>query len=295
MTSCLFAAVAGIFSYFGAAGPFFVVEGRAAGVFADPNVLGSFLVLGALFLMHGLLTGRSRRPWLAFPCLCLILAAIFLSFSRGSWGALVLGSTLMVVLTFNSNPGHIRRRIMASAIIAAGFATVLFAGLMTVGDVSERFSSRAQLTQDYDEGVTGRFGNQIRSLPMLLERPAGFGPIRFRLTFGLDPHNSYIGGFANGGWVGGLAFIGLVLVSTFVGFRLCLTPSPFQRQAQIVFPALLMFFLQAFQIDIDHWRHVYIMLGMVWGLEAGRARWAAALAQPVPPPLAARGLSPQPA
>jgi O-antigen ligase len=111
---------------------------------------------------------------------------------------------------------------------------------------------------------------------MLIERPEGFGPLRFRLIFGLEPHNSYIGGFANGGWIGGLAFIGLVLVTTFVGFRLCLTPSPYQRQAQVVFPALLMFFLQAFQIDIDHWRHVYIMLGMVWGLEAGRWRWLAA-------------------
>jgi hypothetical protein len=35
-----------------------------------------------------------------------------------------------------------------------------------------------------------------------------------------------------------------------------------------------MFFLQAFQIDIDHWRHIYLLLGMVWGLEAARVRWA---------------------
>jgi hypothetical protein len=34
-----------------------------------------------------------------------------------------------------------------------------------------------------------------------------------------------------------------------------------------------MFFLQAFQIDVDHWRHVYMLLGMVWGLEAARVTW----------------------
>ena len=34
--------------------------------------------------------------------------------------------------------------------------------------------------------------------------------------------------------------------------------------------------LQGFQIDIDHWRQLYIMLGAVWGLEAARQRWAAA-------------------
>jgi hypothetical protein len=36
----------------------------------------------------------------------------------------------------------------------------------------------------------------------------------------------------------------------------------------------MIFFLQGFQIDIDHWRHVYLMLGMVWGLEAARLRWS---------------------
>jgi hypothetical protein len=39
-----------------------------------------------------------------------------------------------------------------------------------------------------------------------------------------------------------------------------------------VFPALLMFFLQALQIDVEKWRHVYMMLGMVWALEAARLR-----------------------
>jgi hypothetical protein len=66
-----------------------------------------------------------------------------------------------------------------------------------------------------------------------------------------------------------------VLTTTFVGFRLCLQPSPYRGLSQVVFPALLMFFLQAFQIDIEKWRHVYMMLGMVWGLEAARVAWRA--------------------
>ena len=31
--------------------------------------------------------------------------------------------------------------------------------------------------------------------------------------------------------------------------------------------------MQAFQIDIDHWRHVFLLLGAVWGLETARVRW----------------------
>jgi hypothetical protein len=110
-------------------------------------------------------------------------------------------------------------------VAAAALAAVAVAGALSVTDIADRFEDRAQLTKDYDEGVTGRFGNQLRSIPMLIERPNGFGPLRFRLFFGLEPHNSYIGGFANGGWLGGFSFLFLVLATTYVGFRLCL-PSP---------------------------------------------------------------------
>jgi hypothetical protein len=150
--------------------------------------------------------------------------------------------------------------------------TVAVIGLLSVEHVRKMFETRAALAQDYDQGETGRFGNQIRGLTMLLERPFGMGPMHWRLVFGLEPHNSYLGSFANGGWLGGAAFIGLVLATSVVGFRLLVRPSPFRAHAQIVWPALLMFFLQAFQIDIEKWRHVYMMLGMVWALEAARVR-----------------------
>jgi len=287
LASCLFAAVAGIMSYFDTLGTgiLFKMDGRAAGVFEDPNVLGSFLILGALYLVHNLLTGRSRSVLLSLAALLILLGGIFLSFSRGSWGATVIGMAVMIAMTFRSSRSRpLRRRIVVLATATVMIVSTLVAGLLTVEGIAERFQDRATVTKDYDEGETGRFGNQRRGMAMLIEKPAGFGPLRWRLTFGLEPHNSYIGGFANGGWLGGFAFIGLVLATSFVGFRLCLTPSPFQRQAQIAWPALFMFFLQAFQIDVDHWRHVYMLLGMVWGLEAARVTWLASARHTAPQP-----------
>ena len=274
LASCAFAAAAGIVAYFGDTGLLFTMDGRAAGVFEDPNVLGSFLILGVLYCLHGLLTGEARHPFLMLGLAALLLTGIFLSFSRGSWGATIAGILTMVGLTLRTTSKPVRRRIYLITATTFGIMVLLAAGLLSVDGISERFEDRAQLTKDYDEGVTGRFGNQVRSIPMLIERPEGFGPLRFRRVFGIEPHNSYIGGFANGGWLGGIAFIGMVLATTFVGFRLCLVPSPYRRFAQVAWPALFMFFLQAFQIDIDHWRHVYLLLGMVWGLEAARVRWA---------------------
>ena len=276
--SCLFSAVLGIMGYLGLIGveDLFYKYGRASGTFQDPNVFGSFLTLGALYLMRNLLTGETRRPVLSFLSLLVLLAGIFLSFSRGSWGGTVIATAVMiggVYLTCDSQ--RLRRRILLLVGATCLLGVVILCALLSIESVQAMFLERATVTKDYDEGETGRFGNQLRGIAMLLERPLGMGPMHWRLTFGLEPHNSYIGSFANGGWLGGAVFIGLVLATGYVGFRLMARPSPFRAHAQVVWPALMMFFLQALQIDIEKWRHVYMMLGMVWALEAARLRWAA--------------------
>ncbi|GJD55971.1 O-antigen ligase family protein [Methylobacterium dankookense] len=276
--SCLFSAVLGIMGYLGLIGveDLFYKYGRASGTFQDPNVFGSFLTLGALYLMRNLLTGETRRPILSFLSLLVLLAGIFLSFSRGSWAGSVVATAVMVGAVYlTSDSPRLRRRILVLVGATLVLGIVILLALLSIESVRTMFLERATVTKDYDEGETGRFGNQIRGIAMLLELPLGMGPMHWRLIFGLEPHNSYIGSFANGGWLGGAVFIGLVLATGFVGFRLMARPSPFRTHAQIVWPALLMFFLQALQIDIEKWRHVYMMLGMVWALEAARLRWAA--------------------
>ena len=274
--SCVFSAALGIVGYLQWLGieDLFYKYDRASGTFQDPNVFGSFLTLGALYLMHGLLTATARRPLLSLAGLLIVLAGIFLSFSRGSWGGTIVAVLLMVGSVYAaSDSAALRRRIVLLTLTTVVLGVIAVIGLLSVDHVHRMFETRASVAQDYDQGETGRFGNQMRGMAMLLERPFGMGPMHWRLTFGLEPHNSYIGSFANGGWLGGAVFIGIVLATGFVGFRLLVRPTPFRAHAQIVWPALLMFFLQAFQIDIEKWRHVYMMLAMVWALEAARLRW----------------------
>jgi hypothetical protein len=248
--------------------------GRASGTFKDPNVFGSFVIMGALYLAQNLVLARARSTIVSVVLLLTIVAGVFLSFSRGSWGAMVFSMILMIASAYvTSTDTRMKRRIAMTAFVAASVVVVVVLVFLSIEEIREVFLQRASVTQEYDEGATGRFGNQMRSIPMLVERFAGFGPLRFRLTFDFEPHNSYIGAFANQGWIGGFLFILIVGMTTFVGFRLMFKASPYQRPAQVVFPALLAFFLQAFQIDIDHWRHVLLMLGVVWGLEAARQRW----------------------
>jgi O-antigen ligase len=289
--------VFGLISYFDVAGmydKFVTVEGRVNGTFKDPNVYGSYMILALAYLMHGTILGDRRRLFLMIPGLAAVCIGVFLSFSRGSWGASVFALLIVIITAFvtSDNP-RTRRRIVWMSGIAVAIGIVAILALLADDEARKFFLMRATLTQEYDEGVTGRFGNQLRSLPMLPNLPFGFGPLRFRTVFDLDPHNSYIGAFANEGWLGGFVWIAMIAMTTFVGFRLMARPSPYRRLAQIFFPALFATMLQGFQIDIDHWRQLYIMLGAVWGLEAARRRRAATDgALPAPPTRAPEALAP---
>ncbi|WP_296708686.1 O-antigen ligase family protein [Rhodoblastus sp.] len=274
--SCVLAATIAVVTWlgdFGADGDW-IKDGRAMAPFKDPNVLGSYMVTGVIYLAQRLLLGRTRYVWLALPSLALILAALFLSFSRGSWAAAILSMTMVVGFLFKTTDSlALRARILAGAAGGLFLLVIAVTGALSVESVREFFFQRASVTQDYDEGPNGRFGNQARSIPMLFDLPNGFGPLRFRLTFGLEPHNSYINAFASNGWLGGFAFIALMLSTFFIGFRQCLTRHPWMRPAQVLFAATFVFFVQGLQIDIDHWRMFYVSLGAVWGIEAARQRW----------------------
>jgi hypothetical protein len=277
--SCMLAAVIAVGSWAGLIGSAatMTLDGRAMAPFKDPNVLGSYMVPGVLFFVQRLLLGRMRFWPITLLGLGLSGAALFASFSRGSWGAGVVSILVLTVLSMiTADSRRMRLRIGVAAVAVTLLVGLVVAGVLaTDASVREFFFKRASATQDYDEGPTGRFGNQLRSLPMLVERPNGMGPLRFRLTFGIEPHNSYVNAFASNGWLGGFAFLGLATLSVGALLRASLMRSPFQRAAQLVGAATLVFFLQGLQIDIDHWRFFWIFVGATWGLEAARVKWAA--------------------
>lgn len=267
-----------ILSYFGVIGfedKLINLEGRMAGTFKDPNVFGSYMTLAAAFVFQDLLIGKTKSRIFSFFILLTVLTGALLSYSRGSWGASILSLTLLSISTFvTAETKEQKRRVVFVGFIVAVVVVLVVLVILSQESIRDFFFQRAMLLHDYDQGATGRFGNQLHSIPMLLDRPNGFGPLRFRLFFGIEPHNSYIGGFANDGWIGGFAWISIVLASIYVGFRLIFVPSPYRRYAQVVWPVLFALLLQGFQIDIDHWRQLFLLFGLVWGLESARMRWA---------------------
>jgi hypothetical protein len=276
-TSSLIATTAGTLGFFNVAGlgSIFSYAGRASGTLKDPNVMGPAVILALLYLVQSLVLGRARFALITALGAMTVFSGMFLTLSRGAFGAAVLSFLLMMTSIFvMTKDGHMRRRIVIAAVATLLLVIAVIFIVLSFPEAREAFTDRtSSVMKDYDEGPTGRFGNQLRSIPMLLDRLGGFGPLRFRLIFDLDPHNSYVGAFANYGWVGGLLFILLVATTSFVALRQLFTDAPTLRQSQLFAPVMLTTFLQGFQIDVDHWRHAFFLIGMVWGLEAGREKW----------------------
>ena len=268
----LVSAILGIVGYFDIAGtgPYFTLydNTRAMGFFKDPNVFGPFLAPPIVWLFQDMLLKRSS-PFSATPKLVVLLLGVFLSFSRGAIFDCLLSIALMLGLTFcAAETPRLRARTMVVAALGVGLLLAIVVVVLAVPSVRDLALERASLEQDYDSGEQGRFGNQLRSIPMLLELPFGFGPQRFAHIFPQDPHQVFISAFGSFGWTGGLAFTAFFAVTMWLGWTLCFRRSPRQAEVIAVWSALFPQLLQGFQIDTNHWRHMFLMVSCIYGLAA---------------------------
>ena len=246
---------------------------RAASTFKDPNVFGPFLVLPGLIVVQRIMFGRLRAVLLNGAIMLIIAAGLFFSFSRGAWGHFAASAVMMLFFSFVTSPSSNRRlRIILFALAGAAVVAAFILALLSIQGVDALFKERASLVQNYDAGHLGRFGRHILGALLALDHPLGVGPLQFSKYFPEDPHNSFLDAFMAGGWLGGFTFIALVLVTVAIGFRHVFVRSPWQTTYIAVYAAFLGEVGESYIIDVQHWRHYYLIMGMVWGLlVAGRA------------------------
>lgn len=261
------AALAGIAGYFGVTPGMFVEYGRAKGTFNDPNVYGPFLVGPTLFLAYRLsVATRLRDLWMAIPTAVLVLG-LFLSFSRGAWGAFVLSCVIFFILTAKTARS---RRQIGRLLGFAGFltvvATVVIGAALSIPEVSALFAERFSLVQDYDvTSQGGRFEGQARAFEMALRHPLGIGPSQWAMINNLDTHNVYLHLLVAGGFLSGLCFVGFILLTLWRGWAAAKQAGPAQGLLIVAYAALAAHFAEGFFIDIQNWRHFYLLMGMIWG------------------------------
>ncbi|RWD42429.1 O-antigen ligase family protein [Mesorhizobium sp.] len=266
--SAVLTSLLGIAGYFHAfpGAEIFTKYDRATGAFQDPNVFGPFLVLPGIYLLYLLLTGPiSRMPLLAVPLL-IITAGIFFSFSRGAWGMFGVSAILLTgALFLQSASGKLRLRVAVMTIAAVSLLVIAMLVILQLPGVSEMFSSRAQLEQSYDTARLGRFARYTIGFQMALEHPLGIGPLVFGTIFGEDTHDIWLKMLMDYGWLGFVSFLTLTCWTIAAGFRILLRDRPWQPYLLCAYVAFVGNIGLGTFIDIDHWRHVYLLLGLIWG------------------------------
>jgi len=276
--------LAGYFSLFPGAYDLFTKFGRAAGTFKDPNVFGPFMVVPVLYLLHLVLTRPLTRVLGPMALAGVLVLATLLSFSRGAWIVLALSVMIYGYLAFATAPSALQRERIV-ALMSLGLA--LFGGLIAVAiqfePVADLLKQRASLSQQYDVGPEGRFAGQQKALGLVAENPLGIGAATFtRVHHREDVHNVYLSVMLNSGWLGGGIYWMLVVITIGLGFRHLTRASPMRPMFIILYAAFAAIALEGMIIDTDHWRHFYLLMGMIWGLmsaapaaqEIASGRWS---------------------
>lgn len=250
----------------------FSLNDRAVAGFKDPNVLGCFLLPPLMWLIEGLVVGKLRiRNLLA---IVIIFVGLLLAFSRAAWGSFVFATAFLLYFLYITQKGRKpRTRIIFFMVGSAIAGVAIFIALLSIDAVRDMFLQRATLLEEYDTGRSGtRFVLQQNALREMLDHPFGMGPWGFMRVYGWVSHNSYLGTMLNNGWAGGIAYITLTVLTLGVGFRAMMVRTPWQTFLMGAYMPYVALVLEAFVVDTDHWRHYYLLLGIIWGLAAATRR-----------------------
>nr|WP_295885218.1 O-antigen ligase family protein [uncultured Devosia sp.] len=262
-------AIVGTLAYLGImpGADIFLRYGRAKAAFNDPNVFGPFLILPAMYALQRLLLSSGRSAIIAGGIYMVLFVGVFASFSRAAWGHFALSSLIVLVLCFwLEAAARDKVRIMVMSLLGAAMLVVALAGLLSIPSVASLFEQRAA-GQNYDSGETGRFGRQGYAFELALDHPLGIGPHEFRnLRIIEEPHNVYVTVLHVYGWGGGAIYYLLIILTLWRGVAALTRPSPYRLMMIPLVATFTMLVGESAIIDSDHWRHYYLLIGLIWGI-----------------------------
>ncbi len=257
--------IAGYFGLFPGAENF-TRYGRAQGAFQDPNVYGPFLILPLTWTLYRIMRGGLRDVAVYLPLCCLLTLGVLVSFSRAAWAMVPLSFVVLFgVLFLQSNSNRFRLRLIAIGLLAVVAIILAILIILQIPGVGEFFRERARLEQSYDSARLGRFARHWLGMVLATQRPLGIGPLEFGPMFGEDTHNIWLKAVLDYGWIGFMAFLTLTFLTLAIGFKLLFRNRPWQPFLLVAYATYLGHVLIGNVIDTDHWRHFYLLFGIIWG------------------------------
>ncbi len=278
MFASMVAVVTGAAGYFDAvpgANALFTKFERARGTFKDPNVFGPFIIPALVYYVHGMATAPTARALYRSLLAGLFCLGLLISFSRGAWfNAAVALLVYSYVVFIAAHTNRLRLKLILMALFGLCFALLGLASVMQIESIGNLFTERFSLTMAYDTGPEGRFGGQLKALDMMLSNPIGIGALEFGRSYhGEDVHNVYLSMFLNSGWIGGFLYLGMILTTLAAAFRHALRPAPTQGITIVMLAAFAGLAAEGMIVDTDHWRHFYVIMGVLWGLIMAREKY----------------------
>lgn len=262
------AGIAGYFHLFPGA-EIFTRYNRAMGIFQDPNVFGPFLITPILYLVYGILYRDITISIARMAILAVMLFGLFLSFSRGAWGGCLLsGSIFYALLILSETSARKRSQLIVVAALGLMAAALLLVFALQFDAVGDMFSERAKVVQDYDGQRLGRFARHAIGFEWALENPLGIGPMEFGIILDEDTHNIWVKSLMAYGWIGFVAWFSIIVTTLVAGGRLVLRKRPWQPFLMCAWSAFVAHLFLGWVIDMDHWRHFYLLIGIIWGCMA---------------------------
>jgi O-antigen ligase len=233
---------------------------RARALFKDPNVFGPFLVPAALIVMHELLEPRLLRSGRLFKLVLLaaLTAGILFSYSRAAWLNLVVGVMVMGVILSLRRGGGRRAFVFLGVLVLA--AVVVVISIRVTGQLGF-LQERAQF-QTYDNQ---RFGAQAGGIAIAEHNPIGVGPGQFELVEPISAHSTYVRALAEEGVLGFIVLVALLYGTLLMALR----NAVIGRNTQGIASAALLaawcgMLANSVFVDTLHWRHLWLVAGLIW-------------------------------
>ena len=233
---------------------------RVSALFQDPNVFGPFLIPIALILAEDSLSPRLFALSVPARVTALVLLAlgILFSYSRASWVALIVGVVVLVVIL-------LMRRERAGrivAVLAVGAVAVAVAASVVVITGSSDFLEQRAGEQSYD---ARRFDAQRAGLGLAESHPIGIGPGQFELVVQYAAHSTYVRVFAEQGPLGLASLLAFSLGTLLLALNnVAKGRSTFGIGSAALAAAWLGLLVNSLFVDTLHWRHLWLVAGLIW-------------------------------
>lgn len=276
LVAAIFASLLGILGYLDLIpnAQLFTLYDRAKGSFKDPNVFGPFLLLPFCWLWLNILTKRDNATLFRIAGAGVLLLALLLSFSRAAWAATIFCSGMIFAISWLYNrDATFRLRQILIAVLGAFTAVIAFTIAMQFDAIADLFFVRAQLVHEYDIAELGRFQRHWIGFGWALSEPLGIGVDTFGARFGEEAHNIWLKSLLTYGWLGFASFAVLVAFTLAKGFGLLFLKRPWTPYVQVLYVVFIAHILIGWIIDINHWRHFYLILGLLWGIYGLESRY----------------------